>query len=152
LGRFSLRPPGSNRAQTTNSSPAQKRKRLGYQARHTNIKAAKAWAGILFARLGLILPNALLTVHLRSTVERESRGNKTAARPLPRKTLAHFSFSTASVSTQASERGGEAAGVVTDWRSGVVACLLAVGSPSQTLMRSDPASADLGKSRVLHFC
>jgi hypothetical protein len=54
-----------------------------HRACRTNFKAMKAWAGKTHARLGRKQPKTLLTVHLRSTVERDSRRNKTATQPLP---------------------------------------------------------------------
>jgi hypothetical protein len=46
---------------------------------HTGVKV---WADISSTHLGRIKPKTSLTVHLRSTVVRVSRENKTAARPL----------------------------------------------------------------------
>jgi hypothetical protein len=54
-----------------------------HPACRTNFKATKAWAGKTHARLGRKQPKTLLIVHLRSTVERNSRRNKTTMQPLP---------------------------------------------------------------------
>jgi hypothetical protein len=63
----------------------QARVRPGYQTRRTKIKVVEAWADFLSAHLGRIKPNTSWAVHLRSTVEHESCGNKIVAQPLPPK-------------------------------------------------------------------
>jgi hypothetical protein len=89
-----------------------------YPAHHTKIRAAKAWAGILSARLGLIQPNVTTTVHRRSTAERYSRENKTARAGRTLETLAHFF--TSSPPPSSPERASEAAVVATGRRVSVM--------------------------------
>jgi hypothetical protein len=90
-----------------------------------NFNAMKAWAGKTHARLGRKQPKTLLTVHLRSTVRRSSRENKTARAGRTPETLAHFF--TSSPPPSSPERASEAVGVATGRRSGTVTRLLAGG-------------------------
>jgi hypothetical protein len=80
-----------------------------HPAHHTNIRAAKAWAGNSYAHEGLIQPKRLCAVHLGSTVERKSRLNKNGA-PVERpQTLMHFFTSSPPLFSTEAERERELA-------------------------------------------